>query len=74
MDAQCRYENAMERNRGVVLEQVCEAPGLSCCRVHVPNGAPAGDLQFTCGEKARRAIPVTNRLYWRWLRMMNRKQ
>jgi hypothetical protein len=80
-DAQCRYELAVDRKLGIALEQVCEAPGLSCCRVYVPkNASEAGErlngagLTFTGPEKAPRAIPVTNRLYWAWLRLRGREQ
>ena len=80
-DAQCRYELAVDRKLGVALEQVCEAPGLSCCRVFVPkNASEAGerlngtDLKLTCPDKAPRAVPVTNRLYWAWLRLIGREQ
>lgn len=80
-DAQCRYELALDRKLGVALEQVCEAPGLSCCRVYVPkNASEAGErldgagLKCTCPEKAPRAIPVTNRLYWAWLHLIGSEQ
>ena len=80
-DAQCRYELALDRKLGVALEQVCEAPGLSCCRVYVPkNTSEMGErlngsgLKFTAPDKAPRAIPVTNRLYWKWLRLIGRQQ
>jgi hypothetical protein len=76
MDAQCRYELGIDRKLGIILEQVCEAPGLSCCQVYVPRNPEdaaarrlQGGLQFLLPDQARRAHCVTSKVYWAWLKM-----
>lgn len=72
MDAQCRYEVGVDRKMGIVLQQVCQAPGLSCCCVSFPKNAGAG-LKFSSADEVRRATPVANRLYWLWLKARGRQ-
>lgn len=70
-NAQVRYESGLDRKQGIALMQVCEAPGLSCCRVFVFDG---GGFKVDCAEGAPRVIPITSRLYWRWLRLFGRRR
>lgn len=77
MDAQVRYELGLDRKLGILLCQLCQAPGLSCCHVYIPKNASDADQRALCGglklsfaEEARRANAVTNRLYWRWVKMI----
>ena len=76
MDAQCRYELGLERKMGIILDQVCQAPGLSCCQVYIPkNAVEAGQrlngpgLKLALSEDHRRANGVTSRIYWTLLKM-----
>ena len=80
MDAQVRYELGLDRKMGVVLRQVCQAPGLSCCYVDIPKSAADatqrsldGSLSFSCTPGVRHATAVTNRLRWSWLKMAGRQ-
>ena len=73
MDAQCRYEVGIDRKMGIVLQQVCQAPGLSCCHVSVPKNSSAG-LKFSVADEVMRATPVVNRLYWVWLKARGRQR
>ena len=79
MDAQCRYELGLERKMGIVLDQVCQAPGLSCCQVYIPKNAAeaeqrlgGGAFNLCLSAEDRRAKAVTSRIYWRWLKMRGR--
>lgn len=79
MDAQVRYELGLDRKMGILLCQICQAPGLSCCHVYIPkNAADAterqldGTLKFTVTPQVKRAIPITNRLHWAWLKRTGR--
>jgi len=79
MDAQVRYELGLDRNLGIILRQVCQAPGLSCCYVDIPKSAADaaqrlvnGGLQFACTPAVKPARAVTNRLRWSWLKMRGR--
>jgi len=72
MDAQCRYDVGVDRKIGIVLQQVCQVPGLSCCYVSVLKNSIAG-LKFSVADEVKRATPVVNRLYWLWLRARGRK-
>ena len=76
MDAQCRYELGLDRKLGIVLQQVCEARGISCCQVYIPKNARDAEalgmsprLQMSFVQEVRRANGVTSRLYWTWLNM-----
>src|SRR6266849_1406547 len=35
--AQCTYELGLDRQLGILLQQVCQIPGLSCCQVYIPK-------------------------------------
>lgn len=79
MDAQVRYELGLDRKMGILLCQVCQAPGVSCCHVYIPKNASDaeqrqlhGGLKILVSGDERRANVVTSRLYWRWLRMVGR--
>ena len=74
MDAQCRYELGLDRKLGVVLQQVCEAQGISCCHVYIPKNARDAEvlaieagLKMSVSQETRRAYGVTSRLYWAWV-------
>jgi hypothetical protein len=78
-DAQCRYELGLDRKLGIVLEQVCESQGISCCQVYIPRNARDAEvlaieagLKMSVSEETRRARGVTSRLYWAWLKMRGR--
>jgi len=75
-DAQCRYELGLDRKLGIVLQEVCEARGISCCHVYIPKNARDAELlaieaglKMSVPQEARRAQGVTSRLYWAWLNM-----
>ena len=79
MDAQCRYELGLDRKLGILLEQVCEARGISCCHVYIPKNARDAEalaieagLKMSVSQETRRARGVTNRLYWAWVNMRGR--
>ena len=76
MDAQCRYELGLDRKLGIVLQQVCEARGISCCHVYIPKNARDAEalaieagLKMSVSEETRRARGVTSRIYWAWVNM-----
>jgi len=80
MDAQVRYELGLDRKMGILLYQICQAPGLSCCHVYIPKNASdaeqralGGGLKMALSDERRRANAVTSRLYWRWLKMIVRQ-
>ena len=79
MDAQVRFELGLDRKMGILLRQVCQAPGLSCCYVDIPKSAADASqrnldsrLGFAGTSGVRQAIAVTNRLRWSWLKMSGR--
>lgn len=81
MDAQVRYELGLDRKMGILLHQVCQAPGLSCCHLYIPKNASDAEQRNLCGglmlsfsEEVRRANPVISRLYWRWAKMIGRQE
>lgn len=79
MDAQVRYELGLDRKMGILLHQLCQAPGLSCCHVYIPKNSRdaeermiATGLKLSFSDEVRRASGVTSRLYWSWLKMRGR--
>lgn len=80
MDAQVRYELGLDRKMGILLYQVCQAPGLSCCHVYIPKNANdaeqrklCGGLQLSFSDESRRVNAVTSLLYWRWVKLIGRQ-
>ena len=80
MDAQVRYELGLDRKMGILLYQICQAPGLSCCHVYIPKNANdaeqralEGGLKIALSDERRPANAVTSRLYWRWVKMVGRQ-
>jgi hypothetical protein len=76
MKAQCTYELGLDRKMGVLLQQVCQIPGLSCCHVYIPKNPQDAEqrldgsaLKLAFPEEVRRATAVTNRLHWALLKM-----
>jgi hypothetical protein len=81
MDAQVRYELGLDRKMGILLYQLCQAPGLSCCHVYIPRNASDAEQRALCGgmkialsDDSRGANAVTSRLYWRWLKLAGRPE
>ena len=77
--AQVRYELGLDRKLGILLEQVCQIPGLSCCHVYIPKSAQDADqrlngslLEVAITEQVRRAKAVTSALHWTFLKMRKR--
>ena len=80
MDAQVRYELGLDRKMGILLCQICQAPGLSCCHLYIPKNAGDAEQRALCGglkmalaDERRRANAVTSRLYWRWVKTIGRQ-
>jgi hypothetical protein len=74
--AQCTYELGADRKLGILLQQVCQIPGLSCCHVYIPKNAQDAEqrlngssLKLSFPDEVRRAIAVTNGLHWALLKM-----
>ena len=74
--AQCTYELGVERKLGILLQQVCQIPGLSCCHVYIPKDAQDAEqrlngcsLKLSFPDDVRRASAVTNGLHWAVLKI-----
>lgn len=74
--AQCAYELGVERKLGLLLQQVCQIPGLSCCYVYLPKNREDAErrldgagLRLLFPEQVRRARAVSNRVYWALLKV-----
>jgi hypothetical protein len=74
--AQCTYELGVDRKLGVLLQQLCQIPGLSCCHVYIPKNSQDAEqrlngcsLKLSFPDELRRATAVTNGLHWALLKM-----
>lgn len=74
--AQCTYELGVDRKLGILLRQVCQIPGLSCCHVYIPKNPQDAEqrlngssLKLSFPDEVRRAVAVTNGLHWALLKL-----